>query len=90
MYERLVEVDKVDFLFGPFGDGGLPVISMAEEKGIPLLNAGVYKYECTCSVLNCFLICPFCSVFFLTKSYRWITTTASSFLNIAPSCGTPL
>lgn len=44
LYERLISVDRVDVLFGPFGLGG-NVLSIAEENKIPMLNAGLTEYE---------------------------------------------
>jgi hypothetical protein len=42
LYERLVEVDRVDLLFSPYGFGN-PAIDYAELKQVPIINIGLFE-----------------------------------------------
>ncbi len=100
MYERLVDVDQVDFLFGPFGGiEVLPILLFAEGRGIPIINPGVFEYVFPFPIRAFFLVFHsvylllkiiFSRVFFLPNTWKWVTTTTSNLLNTAPACGIPL
>ncbi len=94
LYERLVDVDQVDFLFAPFGADGLPILLFAESRGVPIINPAVFEYAfpfpMATSVYRCLIFLNFSSVFFLPNTWKWVITTTSSLFDTAPACGIPL
>lgn len=43
LYERLVDVDQVDFLFAPLSSATGPVLALANERQIPLINGALFE-----------------------------------------------
>lgn len=60
LYDRLINVDKVDALLGPFGGSVTPSFALARAARVPVLVTGSYCVRiCVLSIGCCYMWCVF-------------------------------
>lgn len=44
LYQRMIDVDEVDFFFAPLSQALASVLPLANANGIPIINGAIFEY----------------------------------------------